>query len=141
MEFWNARFKGVAAFDDAKFHLALEGFADSYDWLPRDAASFDSVAFEGGGQFERTSFDGGVDFVDVMGGELCFGDASFGGVSIFTGEAGASFSLQPGFRASASARVSTGDEAAIRSIWPKNWLVGDDGVITERPVETRVNGG
>lgn len=135
VEFWGANFKGAVAFDDAKFHAPVEGFAETGDWSVGDVASFDSVTFRRLGQFYGASFDGGVDFIELTGGRLDFGGAVFQGVSHFRGSTGTTFSLTGGHSGRDSARVSTGD-AATRSTWPENWVVGDDGVITERPVET-----
>ena len=123
VNFMQAKFEGSAQFVDAKFRGHGVG--------GRFGAYFITARFWKEANFRQASFDDGVDFSHVSGRELDFVGARFGGVTSFMGT-----------RAFARCRaaddmvqVSTGDVARY-STWPDNWVVDDDGVITERPVET-----
>ncbi|GAA3670204.1 pentapeptide repeat-containing protein [Lentzea roselyniae] len=138
--FMNAAFR-LAQFDGARFRAAVraevaEVHHPRHGGSDRPGDYFNTAHFRELGNFRRASFDAGVDFSDVTGSGLEFGGACFGGVTKFNRTTIlAECLVDDGAGQFIHAQVSTGD-VATRSTWPENWVVGEDGVITERPVET-----
>ncbi|MEV6236478.1 pentapeptide repeat-containing protein [Lentzea sp. NPDC051838] len=125
VEFNDGRF-GTAQFRRAKFRQGDSGYDHPGDFFTH--ADFKSAA-----NFQQAKFDTGVDFTAVTGVRPSLGGAHFGGRTLFDRTSAATLRLAGG--PDFSARVSTGD-VADSSTWPDNWVIGEDGVITERPAET-----
>lgn len=148
--FDNAEFRGGAVFDRATFTTAsftavsfgsyagfiratVKGDGDS---SYSAAASFVHAVFDGSGNFSGASFDAGVDLSFASGGSLDFSGAFLGNVTRFRETKNRVLGVRTDFAGvSIAARVSTGS-TIFPSVWPEHWVIGDDGVVRHRPVET-----
>lgn len=126
-EFGNTSFE-VAQFRRTRFCADDE---DQAEYGPGD--SFNAANVRSVAHFQGAMFHAGVDFSAVANTRLVLDGAYFGGPTMFS--PAPTSSRHPLVGPFFHAQVSTA-AVANHSTWPMNWVIGEDGVITERPVET-----